>query len=108
MAAGPVAMVGVVIAALALVSLLVGRHLADPEDAAPAVGVTDRATYEAIGRGAAERQVRRVVGSAPREVRRPPLAIDDTECWLYDRRSGREGGYRFCFRDGVLVTKSRD
>jgi hypothetical protein len=92
-------------AALAVLAFAVGLQ-PDPPPAAP-VGLTDRDAYGAVSSGLPKSEVRRLLGGPPHRVQTSPLQVDGPECWLYGRRSGREGGYRFCFRGDLLDSKTR-
>ncbi|WP_217914697.1 hypothetical protein [Miltoncostaea marina] len=75
-----------------------------PPPAAPA-GVIDRELYRMVSTGSSKSRVRRVLGGGPRRVERSPLLRRGPECWVYGRRSGAEGVYRFCFRGDLLEAK---
>lgn len=100
------AVAAVAAASLGVLALSLGLQPVEPR-AAP-VGVTDRASYLQVVSGSTRGQVRRVLGGPPAEVETSPLQSEPRECWVYDRRSGREGRYRFCFRGAVLEAKARD
>jgi hypothetical protein len=99
------AMAAVIAASLGVLAFALGLQPEDP--AQGPVGVTHRDAYRAVDSGLTKPQVRRVLGGLPSEVETSPLQLDAPECWVYDRLSGREGGYRFCFRGEVLETKTR-
>lgn len=94
--------------ALVIPLLVVGSLSGGDERPPPAPGgVTDQATFYTVREGQSEAQVRARLGTPPREVvpvARPGGAAD---CWVYGRRSGARGEYRFCFRDGFLAAKVR-
>lgn len=102
--------VAAAIVAASIVCIVAALQIAGDTPSAPPPppgGLTDRMAFDAAMIGATPRQVRRVLGDAPRAVETSPLQRDAPECWVYARRSGREGGYRLCFRGGALVSKSR-
>ncbi len=100
------------IAATAVACLLVALQISRDAGSAPRptpspAGLTDRMSFDAATIGSTPTQVRRLLGGAPREIETSPLLRDAPECWVYARRSGREGGYRLCFRGGELESKAR-
>jgi hypothetical protein len=92
-----------------VIPLLVVGSLGDGDRGpAPApTGVTDQATFYTVRAGQSEAQVRARLGSAPREIVPVLRPGGPADCWVYGRRSGARGEYRFCFRDGFLAAKVR-
>ena len=75
--------------------------------AVAAEGTTDRLAYSLVRPGQTQAQVVDLLGSRPRAVESAPLGEGRTRCYVYERRSGRPGHYRFCFDRGVMVSKAR-
>lgn len=95
-------------AACLLVALQISREAGSAPRTPPApAGLTDRMAFDSATIGASPAQIRRLLGGAPREIETSPLLRDAPECWVYARRSGRAGGYRLCFRGGMLESKAR-
>lgn len=100
LAAGLLALTVCVIGALA--SLEIGGGAAADTD-----GRIDRLAYSLVRPGQTQAQVLDLLGSPPRAVESVPLGEGRPRCYVYERRSGRPGHYRFCFDGGLMVSKSR-
>lgn len=93
-----------------VIPLLVVNSLDDGAVPAPpsrSEGTTDRIAFFSVRPGQSEAQVRGLIRGAPREIERVERPGGPADCWIYDRRSGAPGEFRFCFRSGFLVSKSR-
>lgn len=98
-----IGLVGLAVCAIAaLASLELGGGTAVGAD-----GITDRVAYSLVRPGQTQAQVVDLLGARPRAVESAPLGQGRTRCYVYERRSGGPGHYRFCFDGGVLVSKSR-
>ena len=98
-----IGLVGLVVCGIAaLASLQLGGGTAVGAD-----GATDRLAYSLVRPGQSQAQVIDLLGARPRAVESAPLGEGRRRCYVYERRSGRSGHYRFCFEAGVLVSKSR-
>jgi hypothetical protein len=106
---GLIAVVAVAVAAGAVAGVLATTG-GFAEDAAPparaAEGTTTREVYSRVHAGASRAAVIALVGSQPVRSRRTVRDGVRLECIVYQRRSGRPGQYRFCFRSGYLWSKS--
>jgi hypothetical protein len=106
---GLIAVVAAAVAAGAVAAVLATTggfaRDADPPPR-PAEGTANREIYSRVHAGASRASVIALAGSPPvrsRRIVRDGIRLD---CIVYDRRSGRPGRYRFCFRGGYLWTKS--
>lgn len=105
---GP-SVIGLATVALVVVLAVVfaGRLGSPGVERAAAAGATDRITFDRIRVGSPQLDVRSLLREPPRDIRERASAGEARECWAYGRRSGLEGGYRFCFADGRLASKDR-
>jgi hypothetical protein len=69
-------------------------------------GATNRPSFLLVQVGQTEREVVDVLGSAPLATRMIASSHGTISCLVYRRRSSETGRFRFCFRAGILVTKS--
>ena len=63
-------------------------------------------TFRLAQVGQTERQVVDLLGSAPLVTRLIASSHGTAACLVYRRRSSEAGRFRFCFRDGLLESKS--
>jgi hypothetical protein len=93
---------------VSVVAVMASREIRGVEPAST-TGTTDPIAYSLVRPGQTRAQVVDVLGSPPRAVESVPLGGARTRprCYVYDRRSGLPGHYRFCFKGGLMVSKSR-
>ena len=99
---------GLLVVIVSGVAVIASRGIGGVEPTST-TGTTDRLAYSLVRPGQTRAQVVDVLGSPPRAVESVPLGGARTRprCYVYDRRSGRPGHYRFCFEGGRMVSKSR-
>ncbi len=97
---------GLVVLAISAIATIVGLEL-QGEARHGVEGTTDRLSYSRVHTGQPQAEVIDLLGSRPRAAEAVPLGTSSPSCFVYDRRSGRPGHYRFCFENGVVVSKSK-
>ncbi len=106
---GPLAVLAVSAAAGATAAVLVatGGFAGDARPQSPPTeGTATREVYSRAVAGQTREAVIALVGSPPIRTRRIVRSGIQLECIAYRRRSAQPGLYRFCFRGGLLWTKS--